>query len=127
MVCGLFFVVLIRFYVDFFFFFFSSRRRHTSSLRDWSSDVCSSDLDARAAGGQRGRQVKSQAGRTRRVGDGKVGRRQVRDAEYTRRPGIRVGRVGAREIGRATCRERRWMKAGGGGRKRKEGTDEHSG
>src|SRR5699024_11876604 len=27
------------------FFFFSSRRRHTSSKRDWSSDVCSSDLD----------------------------------------------------------------------------------
>src|SRR5882672_11800006 len=25
-------------------FFFSSRRRHTSSLCDWSSDVCSSDL-----------------------------------------------------------------------------------
>src|SRR6266496_5757352 len=30
--------------VVFFFFFFSSRRRHTRSLRDWSSDVCSSDL-----------------------------------------------------------------------------------
>src|SRR6266496_5513797 len=29
----------------FFFFFFSSRRRHTRSLRDWSSDVCSSDLE----------------------------------------------------------------------------------
>src|SRR5690349_22589718 len=28
----------------YFFFFFSSRRRHTRSLRDWSSDVCSSDL-----------------------------------------------------------------------------------
>src|SRR5690349_24221636 len=27
-----------------FVFFFSSRRRHTRSLRDWSSDVCSSDL-----------------------------------------------------------------------------------
>src|SRR5216684_2233029 len=27
-----------------FFFFFSSRRRHTSCSRDWSSDVCSSDL-----------------------------------------------------------------------------------
>src|SRR5699024_11848496 len=27
-----------------FYFFFSSRRRHTSSKRDWSSDVCSSDL-----------------------------------------------------------------------------------
>src|SRR5690349_22158001 len=25
-------------------FFFSSKRRHTRSLRDWSSDVCSSDL-----------------------------------------------------------------------------------
>src|SRR5215203_1251729 len=29
-----------------FFFFFSSRRRHTRYWRDWSSDVCSSDLDA---------------------------------------------------------------------------------
>src|SRR5690606_40001739 len=27
-----------------FFFFFSSRRRHTRFSRDWSSDVCSSDL-----------------------------------------------------------------------------------
>src|SRR5207247_8471213 len=27
-----------------FYFFFSSRRRHTRSTRDWSSDVCSSDL-----------------------------------------------------------------------------------
>src|SRR6266702_6537609 len=27
-----------------FFFFFSSRRRHTRWPRDWSSDVCSSDL-----------------------------------------------------------------------------------
>src|ERR1035438_10158314 len=26
------------------FFFFSSRRRHTRCLSDWSSDVCSSDL-----------------------------------------------------------------------------------
>src|SRR3712207_7294243 len=28
-----------------YFFFFSSRRRHTRYWRDWSSDVCSSDLD----------------------------------------------------------------------------------
>src|SRR2546422_7261722 len=27
-----------------YFFFFSSRRRHTRCIRDWSSDVCSSDL-----------------------------------------------------------------------------------
>src|SRR5438128_11836274 len=43
-------------------FFFSSRRRHTRCYRDWSSDVCSSDLIERAvlAGGGRG-------GRERRV------------------------------------------------------------
>src|SRR5258707_6594097 len=29
------------------FFFFSSRRRHTRYWRDWSSDVCSSDLDVK--------------------------------------------------------------------------------
>src|SRR2546421_10355097 len=33
------------------FFFFSSRRRHTRSDRDWSSDVCSSDLVRGAGGG----------------------------------------------------------------------------
>src|SRR2546421_7722021 len=32
-----------------YFFFFSSRRRHTRSDRDWSSDVCSSDLPDMAA------------------------------------------------------------------------------
>src|SRR5437879_13649090 len=29
----------------FFTFFFSSRRRHTRYIGDWSSDVCSSDLE----------------------------------------------------------------------------------
>src|SRR2546426_12111681 len=33
----------------FFFFFFSSRRRHTRLQGDWSSDVCSSDLEAAKA------------------------------------------------------------------------------
>src|SRR5438093_10578037 len=32
-----------------FCFFFSSRRRHTRLVSDWSSDVCSSDLDVRLA------------------------------------------------------------------------------
>src|SRR5699024_11724542 len=32
-------------YSDINLFFFSSRRRHTRSKRDWSSDVCSSDLE----------------------------------------------------------------------------------
>src|SRR5882672_560048 len=34
------------------FLFFSSRRRHTRSLCDWSSDVCSSDLEP-STGGRR--------------------------------------------------------------------------
>src|SRR5205807_5321167 len=42
LVCGIFF----------YFFFFSSRRRHTRLQGDWSSDVCSSDLFAAAAGAQ---------------------------------------------------------------------------
>src|SRR5437868_11193406 len=35
-------------------FFFSSRRRHTRSKRDWSSDVCSSDLLGRFLPGRSG-------------------------------------------------------------------------
>src|SRR5690606_40692318 len=37
-------VLLCRQLFVFCFFFFSSRRRHTRFSRDWSSDVCSSDL-----------------------------------------------------------------------------------
>src|SRR5690554_7197160 len=41
----IFFSYFLHVYVlFFFFFFFSSRRRHTRCGRDWSSDVCSSDL-----------------------------------------------------------------------------------
>src|SRR5436305_6427468 len=44
-----FFVVFCFLIFCFFFFFFSSRRRHTRCGRDWSSDVCSSDLACAAA------------------------------------------------------------------------------
>src|SRR5687768_17751588 len=42
-VCSIVFCLLVVCFF-FFFFFFSSRRRHTRCSRDWSSDVCSSDL-----------------------------------------------------------------------------------
>src|SRR5690554_6883205 len=42
--CFLHFFFLFVMCCFFFFFFFSSRRRHTRCGRDWSSDVCSSDL-----------------------------------------------------------------------------------
>src|SRR3712207_8253095 len=35
------------------YFFFSSRRRHTRYWRDWSSDVCSSDLGKNLSQGSR--------------------------------------------------------------------------
>src|SRR2546429_9048873 len=51
-----------------FFFFFSSRRRHTRCSRDWSSDVCSSDLQGirqmvtkLALGGSKGKMLSSVA------------------------------------------------------------------
>src|SRR5256884_3343329 len=37
-------MMLIVLFMCIAFFFFSSRRRHTRCSRDWSSDVCSSDL-----------------------------------------------------------------------------------
>src|SRR3712207_7970618 len=42
-----YYIILIIIYFC-WFFFFSSRRRHTRYWRDWSSDVCSSDLAADA-------------------------------------------------------------------------------
>src|SRR5207245_8624217 len=47
LVSALFFCSFVSILCYFFFFFFSSRRRHTRCYRDWSSDVCSSDLRPR--------------------------------------------------------------------------------
>src|SRR5687768_18181544 len=50
-----------------FMFFFSSRRRHTRCSRDWSSDVCSSDLEG--AGEEPGEEERERR-RRRRCGAG---------------------------------------------------------
>src|SRR2546429_9435710 len=42
----------MRYTITYLFFFFSSRRRHTRCSRDWSSDVCSSDLFAVTRAGE---------------------------------------------------------------------------
>src|SRR5262245_65184905 len=44
-------MILFLIVLFFLFFFFSSRRRHTRCLSDWSSDVCSSDLDGKRLAG----------------------------------------------------------------------------
>src|SRR5699024_11884332 len=69
--------------------FFSSRRRHTRSKRDWSSDVCSSDLEFGVPQG-RGRVA------------GPVPRTPPAEHQ-THRQRLRHHSV---EIGRASCRER---------------------
>src|SRR5205809_3753802 len=95
------------------FFFFSSRRRHTRCSRDWSSDVCSSDLSSlRPAvfctgaafprcrdrfAGARGASLRGPAPAPRRRGC----------LVQRRRRGI--------QIGRASCRERGGISEGGGG------------
>src|ERR1039458_10686168 len=47
--CGSVFGCVLRLVVYVSCCFFSSRRRHTRCLSDWSSDVCSSDLDGVAS------------------------------------------------------------------------------
>src|SRR5690349_21938907 len=82
-------------------FFFSSRRRHTRSLRDWSSDVCSSDL-ANAA--------------QPLVGTGRRRQKHGRPRASVHAPYVFFrfldGKIcderAINEIGRASCRER-WL------------------
>src|SRR5207245_8551873 len=81
-------------------FFFSSRRRHTRCYRDWSSDVCSSDL---------GRRICRISQRRRSA------RRSGSSTSQLRSEGA--------EIGRASCRERVWSAVGGVAGERKEGDD----
>src|SRR5438067_4336952 len=98
-----------------FLFFFSSRRRHTRSKRDWSSDVCSSDLPPRAGGG-----VKFPAHIVQYQGEPEFFELRVSDVKVNApvdltQPPARGGRGGGRgaapggapaEIGRASCRDR---------------------
>src|SRR6266511_3338964 len=68
-----------------FFFFFSSRRRHTRFSRDWSSDVCSSDLgevevQVQPAGGG----VEGGPGHLPGLGKTKSGLEQVIDVRHQR-------------------------------------------
>src|SRR5688500_20406477 len=80
----------------FFFFFFSSRRRHTRLQGDWSSDVCSSDLDV-AIARLEGRDIVP-AETERRIVRRRLAKRGQRVRHVTRAP--------SRKIGRASCRER---------------------
>src|SRR5205809_3032217 len=106
-------------------FFFSSRRRHTRCSRDWSSDVCSSDLsrlDEFAIEGAYGRAVPgfANAGPVLASELPAAERERLRNAIAQR--GMEY--VGQEEIGRASCRERAESTAvDRSGRERRERTD----
>src|SRR5690606_40375514 len=91
--------------------FFSSRRRHTRFSRDWSSDVCSSDLERLVGpGDQEHVAVEPKGGlvmneRDRRVGGQPKARVAALVADVVAAAGGRL-RLGAPEIGRASCRGR---------------------
>src|SRR5690606_40290723 len=104
-------------------FFFSSRRRHTRFSRDWSSDVCSSDLDLAAErregrldrGLRRGERARGGGvrGRLARGPDGRCHQRLLDPGGATDRTGD------VAQIGRASCRERGEDEEGGGVSKKK--------
>src|SRR5699024_11822782 len=94
-------------------FFFSSRRRHTRSKRDWSSDVCSSDLDENegsADEGQTGDDIAAAFATPQSRSE-----HRFRVATYVLSVCL-VILVGSNlylsQIGRASCRERVGISAG---------------
>src|SRR5690606_40291091 len=58
-------------------FFFSSRRRHTRFSRDWSSDVCSSDLESLGGTQRAGKEAAYDADRDRQLECGRPGEGDV--------------------------------------------------
>src|SRR5436305_15288930 len=80
------------------FFFFSSRRRHTRCGRDWSSDVCSSDLRGTAASTP----APSGWSRTQTHVNGSAGTTAAKDCGRSDTSSTSP----RRKIGRASCRER---------------------
>src|SRR5438270_12923068 len=82
------------------FFFFSSRRRHTRFDCDWSSDVCSSDLDSQVYDREKINANPMQLMISLTV--------MTRAHEESKTKAMRLGHAWAekRKIGRASCRER---------------------
>src|SRR2546428_2344969 len=103
-------------------FFFSSRRRHTRSDRDWSSDVCSSDLEeGREAAGSApptGQRLLGPAfiAAVAYVDPGNFATNMAAGARY----GYLLLWVVLMGIGRASCRERGEISVGAGSIKKKK-------
>src|SRR5690606_41198860 len=91
------------------YFFFSSRRRHTRFSRDWSSDVCSSDLDTvtRPCAAMRAAMAAAEVGDDVYGDDPTVNALQARLArDLGFEAGLFLPSGTQSKIGRASCRER---------------------
>src|SRR5207245_5025014 len=106
-------------YGSLYFFFFSRGRRHTRCYRDWSSDVCSSDL-VQDAGRNAGLVRQFDKARRRkghllaRLENERVAGRDRIGPEPARHHRRKIeGGDGGEEIGRASCRERGGIEGGG--------------
>src|SRR5207245_5953798 len=87
-------------------FFFASRRRHTRCYRDWSSDVCSSDLGAIDAGGGFQNYPEDYAVIEKLAADGQLTIRLGYNL-FTQKPkGEKDDFLRWAKIGRASCREK---------------------
>src|SRR5437764_12353539 len=95
----------------FVFFFFSSRRRHTRYIGDWSSDVCSSDLQRQRRRHRAGPLVDGDVG----AGDEREGARDHLSA-VARSEERRVGKEGRSRWGRAAEKEKIRRQGRRGGR-----------
>src|SRR5690606_40246691 len=90
------------------FFFFSSRRRHTRFSRDWSSDVCSSDLACILGGDlvpviEEAGELRVGPDVTEESGGGLIRRPRSSRTPHGRGVGA-AGRNETGQIGRASCR-----------------------
>src|SRR5205809_5057162 len=101
------------------FFFFSSRRRHTRCRRDWSSDVCSSDLGSLGSVSDfpdrdlNSEDLSAKSETEPREPERDLARPLVSEAARDSDPDrdlyseLFSPRVEVEQIGRASCRERR--------------------
>src|SRR3546814_4946984 len=93
------------------FFCFKQKTAYEMRISDWSSDVCSSDLQERGEAGDFGgfQFGPLGGGQMQRLGDAAGAERLGDDAQRSDGGGADLRRIGRHiddEIGRASCRER---------------------
>src|SRR3546814_8183714 len=101
-----------------FFFFFKQKTAYEMRISDWSSDVCSSDLTARAPDGRHRSEQRQGQGHRRPDGAGAQGGRPAEGAVARKPPadplhpgrgrevGVRVGGASQHAAGRGVAADR---------------------